>query len=140
MESYHYSLIYPEDVELPEYKEGDDYDEYQKRLDSVLVRIDHKDVPRKKVRIKVLYFKEVGYQRKGLNARFFEECDNDDAIVYIWTCEELLQYKEKYCDESYEYIYPNGQKSGEMCYPKDNFQRNIIDHFTEGEDVVYVNW
>lgn len=126
MESYDgdkgFALLYPENVTLPEYDENTDYDEYQKQLDAVLVRINHKDVPKKKVRIKVLYYDEVGYLRGGMNSTFFKECDNEDAEVYLWTSAELLEYKKKYCSDP------------------DNFQRNIINRFTNGEDVVYINW
>ena len=104
------------------------------------IKIDLEKVPTKEKVIKVLPREEVGYQRKGLNSKFYDDYKNGKIGYFVWTKAELERYKDEYCDEPYEYIYPNGTKSGEMVYPKDNFQKNIINKFTEGEDCVIFDW
>ena len=104
------------------------------------IKIDLEKVPEKKKNIKVLLRKEVGYQRKGLNGKFYEDYEAGKIGYFVWTKAELERYKDEYCDEPYEYIYPNGKKSGDMVYPKENFQKNIINNFTEGEDCVTFDW
>ena len=104
------------------------------------IKIDLEKVPEKKKNIKVLLRNEVGYQRKGLNGKFYEDYEAGKIGYFVWTKAELERYKDEYCDEPYEYIYPNGKKSGDMVYPKENFQKNIINKFTEGEDCVTFDW
>ena len=106
----------------------------------MIIKIDLKKVPTYEKKIKVLYYDEVGYQRKGLNAKFYDDYENGKIGYFVWTKAELERYKQEYCDEPHEYIYPNGTKSGDMVYPKENFQRNIINNFTEGEDCVIFDW
>lgn len=112
-------------------------EEYSKDKELVL---DIEKIPVKKKMIKVLPYEEVGYQRKGLNSKFYQDYDNDKIGYFVWTKAELERYKEEYCDEPYEYVYGNGEKSGEMIYPKEDFQRNIIDNFIEGECCVTFDW
>ena len=104
------------------------------------IKIDLEKVPLKEKSIKVLPIEEVGYQRKGLNGKFYDDYEAGKIGYFVWTKAELERYKEEYCDEPYEYVYPNGEKSGDMIYPKLDFQRHIIDHFTEGEDCVTFDW
>lgn len=104
------------------------------------IKIDLEKVPLKEKSIKVLPIEEVGYQRKGLNGKFYDDYESGKIGYFVWTKAELERYKEEYCDEPYEYVYPNGEKSGNMVYPKLDFQRHIIDHFTEGEDCVTFDW
>lgn len=67
--------------------------------------------------------------------------DIDNKIGYfVWTKQELERYKKEYCDEPYEYIYPNGEKSGDIINEKEMFQHNIIDKFIEGECCVCFSW
>lgn len=108
--------------------------------DETRIEIDLKKVPTYKKALKVLFYSEVGYQRKGLNGKFYEDYKAGKIGYFVWTKAELERYKQDYCDEPYEYIYPNGKKSGKMVYPKDDFQKNIIDEFVEGKDCVTFDW
>lgn len=108
--------------------------------DETKIEIDLKKVPTYKKALKVLFYSEVGYQRKGLNGKFYEDYKAGKIGYFVWTKAELERYKQDYCDEPYEYIYPNGKKSGKMVYPKDDFQKNIIDEFVEGKDCVTFDW
>lgn len=137
-----FMTVYPKDVELPKYSKDypGGYDAYEKYLNSVTIKIDLEKVPTKPVTIRVIYWEEVGYQRKGLNGNFYDDYRKGKIGYWVWSKAELERYKKDYCDEPYEYIYPNGTKSGNMVYPKDNFQKNVIDHFEEGKDCVIFSW
>ena len=134
--------VSPKGIELPKWdeKKYKDYEEFEAEENKIMITIDLEKVPTKKVAVKVLYYKEVGYQRKGLNSKFYNDYREEKIGYYVWTKDELNRYKEEYCDEPYEYTYPNGEKSGNIVNPKLNFQRNIIDSFTEGEDCVIFSW
>lgn len=134
--------VSPKGVELPDWdeKKYKDWEEFEADRNKVIIKIDLKKVPTYEKKIKVLYYDEVGYQRKGLNAKFYDDYVNGKIGYFVWTKAELERYKQEYCDEPHEYIYPNGTKSGDIVYPKENFQRNIINNFTEGEDCVIFDW
>lgn len=134
--------VSPKGVELPKWDESiyKDYDEFKAEEDKIMIRIDLDKVPTYKKTIKVLYHEEVGYQRKGLNDKFYDDYQDGKIGYFVWSLAELQRYKDEYCDEPYEYQYHNGEMSGKIVKPKENFQHNIIDHFTEGEDVVTFDW
>ena len=111
--------------------------EYYEREKHVIL-IDMNKLPTKDRVIKVLPNEEVGYQRKGLNSKFYDDYQNGKIGYFVWTKAELERYKEEYCDDSYEYTYSNGEK--ETVGPKEDFQNNIINNFTEGEDCVTFDW
>lgn len=117
-----------------------DYDKYQAVVSEHLIVLDIEKIPTYKKVIKVLYCEEVGYQRKGLNHKFYEDYDKGKIGYFVWSKAELERYKQDYCDEPYKYVYPNGKETDTMIYPKDNFQRNIIDNFIEGECCVTFSW
>ena len=130
-------------VELPKWNKGEGWkcwDEFEEEENKFMIKIDLDKVPTYKKEIKVIYIDEIGYQRKGLNGKFYDDYEDGKIGYFVWSLDELKRYKDEYCDEPYEYQYPNGKMSGEMIYPKDNFQNNIIDHFIEGEDVVTFDW
>ncbi len=130
-------------AEMPEWNNGEgwkDFDEYEEARDKLIIKIDLEKVPTYEKEIRILYYKEVGYQRKGLNSLFYDDYENGKIGYFVWSKEELERYKKDYCDEPYEYQYPNGKMSGEWVYPKDNFQRNVIDKFEEGKDCVIFSW
>lgn len=79
-----------------------------------------KDVPLTTVPTKVLYRTEIGYQRKGLNAKFYQ--DYTDDKYYVCTLAELERYKKEYAEDP------------------DEFQENIIDPFVEGQCIVTFSW
>lgn len=116
------------------------YPKGEEQTNKNTIEIDLDKVPTYDKTIKVLYYDEVGYQRKGLNDKFYEDYRNGKIGYYVWSKAELERYKQDYCNKPYEYTYPNGEKSGNMCYPKEDFQKNILNKFIEGEDVVAFSW
>jgi len=104
------------------------------------ITIDLEKVPTKKVKIKVIFYEEVGYQRKGLNSQFYDDYDDGKIGYFVWDLKELKRYKKDYCDRQHRYIYPNGEKSDFIVTPKKNFQKNIIDNFVQDECVVCFSW
>lgn len=142
-EKGNFMYVYPEDKELPEYEEGKDYDEIEKLRNEIIIKIDLDKVPTFDKEVVVIYYDDsIGYQRKGLNGKFYEDMRAGtfapDGIV--WTRAELEHVLNEYCDEPYEYVYPNGKKSGDIINPKENFKRNILDVFVEGKDCVLFSW
>jgi hypothetical protein len=135
--------VSPKGVELPQWNGGEgwkDWDEFEEAENKIMIKIDLNKVPLYKKEIKVVYIDEIGYQRKGLNGKFYEDYQDGKIGYFVWSLDELKRYKDEYCDEPYEYQYPNGKMSGEMVYPKDDFQKNIIDTFVEGECCVTFDW
>ena len=100
-------------------------EELRKLLDEIIVTINLKDVPLVKVKTNCIYYKEVGYQRKGLNNQFYKDYEDGKIGYYVWTLAELERYKKDYCDTE---------------EAKQNFQTNIIDNFKEGKCVVEFSW
>lgn len=135
-----FMTVAPKDKEYPEYHEGDNWDEYQKKLDEVQIKIDLTKVPLKEKEIRVLYREEVGYQRKGLNSQFYQDYKDGKIGYFVWNLKELKRYKKDYCDKAYRYKYPNGQLADFMVYEKRDFQNNIINKFIEGECCVTFDW
>ena len=89
------------------------------------IRINMDQVPTKKVARKVVYYKECGYQRKGLNHRFYEDSDSGKIGYLVWTLKELRRFKRDYCSTRAD---------------KADFQHNIIDNFVPGECCVAFDW
>ena len=120
-----------------------DYDEehpekYEEFWDNVEIKkVYWRDVPKKKVKIKVLFRKEVGYQRKGLNGKFYKDYDEGKIGYYVWSKKELERYKKDYCDRKHKADWCGDKITID---PKRSFKENIIDNFTEGEDVVTFSW
>ena len=140
-EEGNFMFVYPKDAEIPELTD-DNYDEWKKKYDEVVVRINLDEVPTYEKKVKILYYEEVGYQRKGLNAKFYEDCENGrfDGDGVVWTRAELERVMDEYCGKPYIYFYPNGRSSGITVYPKEDFKKNILDVFIEGEHCVKFSW
>ena len=92
---------------------GDFMECYHKDDESNVLKINFNDVKEKKVKIKVLYREEVGYQRKGFNTQFYNDYDDGKIGYFVWNKEELMRYKTDYANEP------------------EAFQGNIIDNFEE---------
>lgn len=88
------------------------------------IKIYTQKVPTKRIGVKVIYRKEVGYQRKGFNNTFYEDMCSGKISNYVFDKETLLSYKEKYCKEDY----------------KEYFQKWIIDKFIDGKCIVFFSW
>lgn len=75
-----------------------------------------------------VYGREVGYQRKGANAQFYEDGKWDDNTI-VSTKEMLLEDWKKYFSDPDDPYY--GEKAREA------FHYNIIKHFHEGKTFVW---
>ena len=121
-----------EEPQIEDFKTGEDeYDftAWEAARNAHIIKIDLDKVPMYEKKVKVLYYEEVGYQRKGLNSKFYSDYRAGEIGYFVWKKAELIRYKRDYCDNKKEYIYPNGESSGSYLYPKRDFQRNIIDNF-----------
>lgn len=136
-----FMTVSPKDKEYPEW-DGDTntYEEYEKKLAEVEIKIDLEKVPLKDKEIKILYREEVGYQRKGLNTKFYQDYRDEKIGYFVWDLKELKRYKKDYCDKAHRYRYPNGKLSDTILYPKRDFQENIINTFIDGECCVTFSW
>jgi hypothetical protein len=129
--------------QVEDFKIGEDkydWEAYDAAKGEHIVKINLEKVPLYDKVLKVIYIEEVGYQRKGLNNQFYRDYRDGKIGYYVWSNKELQRYKKDYCDRPYEYVYANGEKSGQIIHPKIDFQRNIIDNFKEGECVVTFSW
>lgn len=112
---------------MSDYKIGEneyDWDSYDLLMNTYKIKINFNEVPIMKKDCQVLYKKEVGYQRKGLNGKFYKDYDDGKIGYFVWTKSELERYKEDYCKEDM----------------KEYFQKYIIDNFVEGECCVTFDW
>lgn len=112
--------------EVEDFKNGDNIDwNAWREARKPIITIDLKKVPTYKKNVKILYTEEVGYQRRGLNKKFYDDYDAEKIGYYVWSKEELVRYKRDYCDD-----YP----------AKQNFQENIINNFEDGRCVCEFSW
>jgi hypothetical protein len=75
----------------------------------------------------VIYFKEVGYQRKGMNKKFISEFEN-----------EKLYFSKDDVIKAYHFIEPNSNYSLQEL--QDYFKDHFIENFIEGESVFFISW
>ena len=138
LDDYHVVMIGPlEDTEkFKGNKEAYGYVLKHKDTDEDLV-LSFEEIPVFKKKVPVIYWKEVGYQRKGLNSKFYQDYEDGKIGYFVWTKAELERYLDEYCDEDTEIEY--GDTKHTVKY-KDNFRVNIIDKFNEGTDVVSFDW
>jgi hypothetical protein len=79
------------------------------------------------IETQVLYFKEKGYQRKGMSSRFYKDFQNDKPYFDLYTVKKAYQYLEADHISSLE----------ELQW---NFQKNFIENFVEGESIFFASW
>ena len=123
----------------PKYIHDGDNTEWEKWMDErdkQTMKIYFKDIPTYKKKIKILYKKEVGYQRKGLNADFYKDYREGKIGYFVWNKKELERYRNDYCDDD----HPSEYDRHYICTPKADFKENIIDNFIEGECCVTFDW
>jgi len=78
-------------------------------------------------KVSVIYFKEAGSQRKGMSSKFYEDFENGKPYVDIETVKKALNYLQADHISSLEEL-------------QQNFHKNFIDSFVEGESVFYASW
>jgi hypothetical protein len=97
-------------------------------LHETIFRVFEESIPTYTKRNTVVYWVEEGYQRKGLNAKFYQDYRDGKIGYFVYTLDELKRYKEEYCVTEEDFDY------------KEHFQKQIIDKFKEGECVVSFDW
>lgn len=78
-------------------------------------------------KMNVIYFKEVGYQRKGMNNKFYKEFKNGKPYLEIETVKKA-------------FIFLQADHLSSLKELQQNFQKNFIDNFIEGESIFYASW
>ena len=93
--------------------------------------IDSYGIPWHEIQTPTFFVAEVRYQRKGMPSKFWEYAKKhaNDAELFIWSFNELLKIKDMFDT--------NNQEELRLM---NNFQRNIIDNFIEGEMIVRFDW
>jgi hypothetical protein len=76
---------------------------------------------------KVIYFHEVGYQRKGMKASFYKDFKNDSEYFDLESLHRAYSYLEADHISSLQEL-------------KQNFQKNFIDNFIVGESIFTISW
>lgn len=132
--------VYDFDFIMKEANKDGHHSELINKTSGEIITIDMDSVPTKEMPIQTIPIREIAFQRKGLNRQFYKDHESNNGQYLVWTKKELEQFLDMYCDEPYEYIYPNGENSGITIDEKTDFKKNIIDKFTEGKDVVVFDW
>ena len=123
----------------------EDLDIYMNHLiGNIIFECNVDDIPTKTIHVPYVYYKEVGYQRKGANQKFYEDGKWEDPDKCVVTQEELDHDFEEYF--SHETPESEGGWGSGTEYPgltdserSNRFRKNIMEHFKEGETaVIYV--
>ena len=78
-------------------------------------------------KVEVMYYVEKGYQRKGMNPKFYEDFQNDKLYFDLKSVHKALEYLQ-------------GTALNPLEELQTNFQKNFIDNFVEGESIFYASW
>jgi hypothetical protein len=75
----------------------------------------------------VMYFESKGYQRKGMSGKFYSDFGNDKLYFDLQSVIKAYQYLE-------------ADHISKLAELQDNFQKNFIDNFVEGESIFHISW
>ena len=75
----------------------------------------------------VIYFEKKGYQRKGMNRRFYSDFRNDGFYFDLPSIKKAYQYLD-------------GDHINSLVELQENFQKNFIDNIIEGKSIFFVSW
>lgn len=99
------------------------YPDYIHKHKHLIVEKDDKDFGK----LRVIYFKDVGYQRKGMNKGFYKDFENGKPYFDIETVKK-----------AYHHLHADHINTLESL--KQNFQKSFIDSFVEGTSIFYASW
>jgi hypothetical protein len=94
--------------------------EFFKKFQHLFIQIEGEELP-------VIFFRELGYQRGGMNRKFCHDFENDK-----------LYFEKHYVEKAYNYIQGNSNFTLEELQV--NFQKKFIENFIEGETVFFASW
>ena len=75
----------------------------------------------------VMYVKTKGYQRKGMKRKFYSEFKNDGLYFDLESVKKAYHYLE-------------ADHISTLSELQENFQKNFIDNFVEGESIFHISW
>ncbi len=75
----------------------------------------------------VIYFESKGYQRKGMSGKFYSDFGNDKLYFDLQSVIKAYQYLE-------------ADHISTLTELRENFQKNFIDNFVEGESIFHISW
>jgi len=78
-------------------------------------------------KVAVIYYKELGCQRKSMNSKFYKDFENGKPYLDIETVTKAFKYLQADHISSLEEL-------------QQNFQKNFINTFVEGESIFYASW
>ncbi|MDO1446339.1 hypothetical protein Q0590_08760 [Rhodocytophaga aerolata] len=99
------------------------YPEYLQQYKHLLMEKEYDDFGKHQV----IYLKEIGYQRKGMKRKFYEDFQNDKLYLDLSSVKKAYQYLEG------DHITP-------LKELQRSFQQNFIDNFIEGKSIFWANW
>ena len=76
---------------------------------------------------KIIYFKSVGYQTKGMNKQFYNNFSNDTVYFNLQDVER-----------AYKFLVTD--HLNKLTNLQKNFRENFINNFVEGTSIFYVSW
>jgi hypothetical protein len=76
---------------------------------------------------KVIYFHQVGYQRKGMKGSFYKDFKNDGVYFDLESLHRAYSYLE-------------ADHISSLTELQQNFQKNFIDNFIVGESIFQISW
>ena len=76
---------------------------------------------------KVIYFHQVGYQRKGMKGSFYKDFKNDGLYFDLESLHRAYSYLE-------------ADHISSLSELQHNFQNNFIDNFVVGESIFNISW
>jgi hypothetical protein len=74
-----------------------------------------------------IYFREKGYQRKGMNRKFYQDFENGRPYFDLPSVQK-----------AYEYLQADHISTLEEL--QQNFQQHFLDNFVEGESLFFASW
>lgn len=75
----------------------------------------------------VIYYEDVGYQRKQVKDNFIYQFENDKLYFDLDEVRSVRQFLK-------------AEKTEDQSELEDSFQRNFIDNFIEGESIFFISW
>ncbi|QHS63716.1 hypothetical protein [Chitinophaga agri] len=76
---------------------------------------------------KIIYYKEIGYQRKGVKGSFYDDFRNDGSYFSRKDVIRLFGHLDDSNNEDYK-------------WRAENFQQNFLDNFVEGHSILHISW
>jgi hypothetical protein len=99
------------------------YPEYLQRHSHLVSEIGEQDSGKEKV----IFLKDLGYQRKGMKSSFYTDFQNGRPYIDI----EIVK-------KAFEYLKADHINTLEML--QKNFRERFIDNFVEGESIFLASW